>query len=120
MKKCFFILFRVKSSFLSWLFGYVEKRFGKKAKVNFNFYDVTDSAKIIKIHIFPNIARSNDNQTMRFGQLIECNMRIIFTEKAYPRKGGEAILMPFYKNTDWAYIWIKSLNCYTDYFYSIS
>ena len=28
--------------FLSWLFGYVEKRFDKKAMVNFNIYDVTD------------------------------------------------------------------------------
>ena len=29
------------SKFLSWLLGYVEKRFDKKAKVNFKIYDVT-------------------------------------------------------------------------------
>ena len=33
------------------------------------------------IHMLPNISRSKDNQIMRFGQLIKCNMRIIFLEK---------------------------------------
>ena len=28
-------------TFLSWLFGYVEKRLDKKAKVKFKIYDVT-------------------------------------------------------------------------------
>ena len=32
----------------------------------------------IVIQIFPNISRSKDNQTMKFGQLIEYNMRNIF------------------------------------------
>ena len=31
--------------------------------------------KIIAMHIFPNISRSKDNQTMKFGQLVEYNMR---------------------------------------------
>ena len=30
------------------------------------------------IHILPNIARSKDNQIMKFGQLLEYNMRSIF------------------------------------------
>ena len=30
-----------KFTFLSWLFGYVEKRLDKKAEVNFKIYDVT-------------------------------------------------------------------------------
>ena len=29
-------------TFLAWLFGYVEKRLDKKAKVNLKIYDVTD------------------------------------------------------------------------------
>ena len=29
-------------TFLSWIFGYVEKRLGKKIMVNFKTYDVTD------------------------------------------------------------------------------
>ena len=32
----------------------------------------------IVIHIFPNISRSEANQTIKFGQLIEFNMKNIF------------------------------------------
>ena len=42
----------------------------------------------ILIHILPNISRSKDNQTMKFGQLIDYN-RIIFIEKWYTKCGGE-------------------------------
>ena len=35
----------------------------------------------IAIHVLPNISRSKGNQTMKFGQLTEYNMRIIFLEK---------------------------------------
>ena len=35
----------------------------------------------IAIHILTNISRSKGNQTMKFGQLIEYNMRTIFLEK---------------------------------------
>ena len=41
------------------------------------------------MHILPNISRSKGNQTMKFGQLIECNMRNIFLEKSYTKCGGE-------------------------------
>ena len=37
----------------------------------------------IAIHILPNISRSKGNQEMKFGQLIEYNMRNIFVEKSY-------------------------------------
>ena len=49
----------------------------------------------IAIHILPNISRSKDNQTMKFCQLIEYNMRNIFVEKSYTRCGGETISRPF-------------------------
>ena len=32
---------------------------------------------------------------MKFGQLIECNMRKIFLEKSYTKCGGETIPRPF-------------------------
>ena len=35
----------------------------------------------IAIHIFFNISQNKDNQTMKFGQLIEYNKRNIFLEK---------------------------------------
>ena len=37
----------------------------------------------IAIHILSNITRSKGNQAMKFGQLIEYNMRNIFLEKSY-------------------------------------
>ena len=48
----------------------------------------------ITTRILPNISRSKRNQTMKFGQLIEYNMRNTFLENAYPfvpncrREGG--------------------------------
>ena len=36
-----------------------------------------------------NITRSKGNQTMKFGQLTECNMRNSFLEKSYAKCGGE-------------------------------
>ena len=32
---------------------------------------------------------------MKFGQLIECNMRNIFLEKSYTKWGGETVPRPF-------------------------
>ena len=51
----------------------------------------------IVIHILPNIWRSKGNQTMKFGQLIEYNMKNIFLEKSYTKCGGETIPRPFSK-----------------------
>ena len=45
--------------------------------------------QIITIHILPDISRSKDNQTMKFGQLLESNMRNIFLKKSYTKCGGE-------------------------------
>ena len=36
--------------------------------------------QVIAIHILTNISRRKDNQTMKFGQLIECTMRTSFLE----------------------------------------
>ena len=47
------------------------------------------------MHILPNIFRSKGNQTMKYGQLIECNMRNIFLEKLYTKYGRETSPRPF-------------------------
>ena len=60
----------------------------------------------IVIHILPNISRNKDIQTMKFGQLIESNMRNIFVEKSYTKCGGETISRPSSKKTN---LWTKSL-----------
>ena len=40
--------------------------------------------QIITIRIQSNISRGKDNQIMKFGQLIEYNIRKLFLEKSYP------------------------------------
>ena len=47
---------------------------------------------------------------MKFGQLIEYNMRKIFVEKSYTKCAGETIPRPLSKkNQNWAYLWINSV-----------
>ena len=41
------------------------------------------------------MSRNKDNQTMKFGELIECNMEKIFLEKSYTKCDGETSPRPF-------------------------
>ena len=41
--------------------------------------------------MLPNISRSKGNQAMKFGQLIECNLRNNFVGKSYTKCAGETI-----------------------------
>ena len=54
--------------------------------------------QLITMSKLPNISRNKDNETMKFGQLTECNMRNIFLEKSYTKCGGETIPSSFSKN----------------------
>ena len=49
----------------------------------------------IATHILPHISRTKDSQTIKFGQLIEYNMRNVFLEKLYTKCDGETIQRPF-------------------------
>ena len=49
--------------------------------------------------MLPNMSRSKVNQTIKFGQLIEYDMRTIFLEKSYKKCGGETIPRPFSKKS---------------------
>ena len=51
----------------------------------------------IAIHILPNISKSKGNRTIKFGQLIEYNIRNIFLEKSGIKCGGETIPRLFSK-----------------------
>ena len=53
--------------------------------------------RTITIRMLPYISRSKDNQTVKFGQLIEYNTRKIFHEKSYPKCDGETSPKPFSK-----------------------
>ena len=49
---------------------------------------------------------------MKLSQLIEYDMRNIFLEKSYTKCGKETSPRPFYKNPNWASLWINSAKCY--------
>ena len=53
--------------------------------------------QIITKHKLLNNLRSKDNRTMKFGELIEYNMRNIFLENSYSKFGGEAGPRSFYQ-----------------------
>ena len=94
ISKALFVLKIFK--FLSWLFGHVAKLLDEEDKVNFKFGDVTAwLTNNCNTRILFNISKSNGNQTMKFGQLTECNMRNIFLEKSYTKCDGETSPRPF-------------------------
>ena len=53
----------------------------------------------IPIQIFSNTSRSKGNQTIKFGQSIEYNMRNIFLGKLFKKCGEETIPRPFSKKS---------------------
>ena len=55
--------------------------------------------QLITIHVFSNTSRSKDNQTMKFGQLIEYNIKNIFLEKSYTKCVEEGSPKHFYKKS---------------------
>ena len=70
----------------------------------------------IAIHLLPNISRSKDNQTKKFGQLtwetfLLKNHTQNMVEKLFPD--------PFLKNQNFTYLWINSLKFYKVCFYCI-
>ena len=49
---------------------------------------------------YTNFSTSQEAKTMKFGQLIEYDMRNIFLEKLYTKYGRETIPRPFYKESN--------------------
>ena len=54
----------------------------------------------ITIHILVDFSRSKCNQTIKFGQLIEYNMRNIFLAKSFTIFGGETTIIVKVYETD--------------------
>ena len=67
----------------------------KKIRLISKFLTSQLDKQTIVIHILPNISKSKGNQTIKFGQLIECNTRNIFLEKSYTKCGEESSSRPF-------------------------
>ena len=58
----------------------------------------------IAINILPNISRSKDNQTIKFGQLVEYDMTNTFLHKLWRKWGRETSprsLFIFWKSLKW-------------------
>ena len=51
----------------------------------------------IAMHTLPNVSRIKDNQTMKFSQLIEYDMRNTVLEKSFAECGGQTISRAFSK-----------------------
>ena len=66
----------------------------KKTRLISNFMTSKSGKQTIVIHILSDISRSKGNQSTKFGQLIECNMRNIFLEKPYTKCGGKTSPRP--------------------------
>ena len=89
MIKCF--LFHLKKLFpfsknLSFCHDFLvmqEKRLDQKDKADFKTHHVTIWFTNNGKNILPNISQSKDNQTMKFGQLIEYNKINIFLQKLF-------------------------------------
>ena len=61
----------------------------KKLRLVSNFMTSQPGKQTIAIHILPNISRGKGNQKMKFGHLIECNIKSISLEKSCTKCGGK-------------------------------
>ena len=107
MKNAFYFILKVLFvlkifKFLFWLFGQVEKTAFQKDEVNFKIYDVKIwLRKNYNTHIAL-MSRSENNQTMKFGKIIECKKKNIFLQNSCRKWGRETSPRPlfvFFKNT---------------------
>ena len=95
--------FTLKALFILKIFKFLtffvlyKNRLIRKIRLILEFMTSQPGQQTIIIHILPNISRSKGSQTMKFGHLIEHNMRNIFVEKSYPKRAGESIPRPLSK-----------------------
>ena len=71
----------------------------RKIRLISKFVTSQPGKQTIPIHILSIISKSKSNQTMKFGQLIEYNMRNIFLEKLFTKYYGETNPRPFSKKS---------------------
>ena len=101
-EKCF--LFHLKSSFryqdilvfVTTFWSCRKNGLIRKIRLTSKFMTSQPGLQTIPIHILPNISQSKDNQTMRFGQLIEYNKRNIFLLKSCGKWGRETRSRPLF------------------------
>ena len=89
MKNGFYFIL-ICSGFLS----HVEKRLDRKLRFISKFMTPRPGKQKITIHILPNITKSIADKTMKFGQLIEYNVRNIFLQISCRKSGEETSSSP--------------------------
>ena len=88
---------------------------------NFKIYDVINWETNNSNTHFAQYLKTYRNQSMKYGQLVEYNMRNFFLEKSYTKYGGGTSPRPFSKISQLsAYLCINSLKFYTVCLYCIS
>ena len=95
MKNTFYFMLKVLFflkilTFLFWLFGHVGKRLDKKAKF------VTSQTGKQSVHLLPNISKSKGNQIVKFGQLIDYNVRNMFVQRSCRKWGRNTRSRPLF------------------------
>ena len=81
--------------FLYRLFAHVKNDLIRKIRLISEFMTSKPGYQTIETQILNNISRSKAKQAMKFGQLIEYNMRNIFREKSYAKCVRETISRSF-------------------------
>ena len=81
-------------------FCHVEKQLDQKDKVNFKIYDVTTWLTNNCNTYIDQYLKKYRHSAVKFGQLIEHNMRDTFLGKSYTNYGGDTILRPFSKKSE--------------------
>ena len=64
--------------------------------------------KQLPIHILPHISRCKHNVTIKFGPLIEYNMKNNFLKNHKQNMVAKLVAESFLKNQNWVYFWINS------------
>ena len=88
------LLFLKIFKFLSSFFGHIKSSLIRKIVLISKFMTSQPGKQTILIHTLSNISRSKDNHRMKFGQLIEQNMRNIFLENSYKKWDRETVSRP--------------------------
>ena len=74
----------------------------RKIRLTYKFMTSRPGKQTIVIHVLPNIFRNKGNQAMKFGQLRKYNMKNIFVEIPYTKRGGETSPRPFSERLKWS------------------
>ena len=123
MIKMLFILFKTPFPFRRYLnfcsdfSDHAGKQLDKKTKAKLKIYPWRQIVTI-HIHQYTSISRTKDKQTVKFGPLIEYDLRNFFLEKLHSKCDEETTPRPFSKDLKLSVsLYEQSIKFYTIFFY---